>query len=53
MLFLYDKNQIIKLARQMEKECRITGADALHVASSAGARYFITCDGFILLKDDV
>ncbi len=44
--------EIIKLARQMEEECRITGADALHIASSAGAKYFITCDGFILLKGE-
>jgi len=42
--------EIIKLARQMEEECRITGADALHIASSADTKYFITCDGFILLK---
>ena len=44
--------EIIKLARGMEKECRITGADALHVASSGETKYFITCDGFILLKDE-
>jgi hypothetical protein len=43
--------EIIKLARSMEKECRIAGADALHIASSAGTKYFITCDDFILLKD--
>ena len=35
----------------MEEECRITGADALHIASSAETKYFITCDDFILLKD--
>ena len=39
--------EIIKLARSMEKECKITGADALHIASSVGAKYFITCDDFI------
>jgi hypothetical protein len=43
--------EIIKLAKSMEKECRIAGADALHIVSSAGERYFITCDDFILLKD--
>ncbi len=43
--------EIIKLARRIEEECIITGADALHVASSVETKYFITCDGFILLKD--
>ena len=42
--------EIIKLARDMEDECKITGADALHIASSAGTKYFITCDDYILLK---
>jgi hypothetical protein len=31
---------------------RVTGADALHIASSGETKYFITCDGFILLKDE-
>ncbi len=44
--------EIIKLARGMEEECRVTGADALHIASSGETKYFITCDGFILLKDE-
>jgi len=43
--------EIIKLARRIEEECRITGADALHIASSTGTKHFITCDDFILLKD--
>lgn len=43
--------EIIKLARRVEEECRITGADALHIAASGGTKYFITCDDFILLKD--
>jgi hypothetical protein len=44
--------EIIKLARDMEDECTITGADALHIASSAGTKYFITCDDYILLKGE-
>ena len=44
--------EIIKLARDMEDECKITGADALHIASSAGTKYFITCDDYILLKGE-
>lgn len=43
--------EIIKLARRVVEECKITGADALHIASSGGTKYFITCDDFILLKD--
>lgn len=43
--------EIIKLARSIEDECRITGADALHIASSTDTKYFITCDDFIFLKD--
>lgn len=42
--------EIIKLARSIEDECRITGADALHIASSRDTKFFITCDGFIILK---
>ena len=42
---------IIKLAKSIEDECGITGADALHIASSAETKYFITCDDFILLKE--
>lgn len=44
--------EIIKLARRVEEECRITGADALHIASSGGTKYFITCDEYILSKDE-
>jgi len=42
--------EIIKLARSIEDECRVTGADALHIASSRDTKFFITCDGFIILK---
>jgi predicted nucleic acid-binding protein len=44
--------EIIKLARRVEGECRITGADALHIAASGGTKYFITCDEYILSKDE-
>lgn len=44
--------EIIKLARVIEDECGITGADALHIASSVGTRYFITCDDFLLLRGE-
>jgi len=44
--------EIIKLARRVEEECRITGADALHIAASGGTKYFITCDEYILSKDE-
>jgi predicted nucleic acid-binding protein len=44
--------EIIKLAKSIEDKCGITGADALHIASSAETKYFITCDDFILLKDE-
>ena len=43
--------EIIKLAKSMEDKCGITGADALHIASSAETKYFITCDDIILLKE--
>jgi predicted nucleic acid-binding protein len=43
--------EIIKLAKSIEDKCGITGADALHIASSAETKYFITCDDFILLKE--
>lgn len=44
--------EIIKLAKGIEDKCGITGADALHIASSAETKYFITCDDFILLKGE-
>ena len=40
--------EIIKLARGIEDKCGITGADALHIASSAETKYFITCDDFVV-----
>lgn len=43
--------EIIKLAKGIEDKCGITGADALHIASSAETKYFITCDDFILLNE--
>lgn len=43
--------EIIKLAKSIEDKCGITGADALHIASSAETKYFITCDDFTLLKE--
>ncbi|MEN4006841.1 MAG: hypothetical protein PQ964_05765 [Methanobacteriaceae archaeon] len=44
--------EIIKLAKDLEKICGITGADALHISFSANTRYFMTCDDFILSRRD-
>lgn len=50
-IYVEISEEIIKLAREIEEKCDLTGADALHITSSAAeARYFVTCDDFILSR---
>lgn len=42
---------VIKLAKDLEKRCGLSGGDALNLASACfGAQHFLTCDDKILSK---
>lgn len=42
---------VIEFARELQKNCNLSGGDALHLASAcSSADFFLTCDDFILGK---
>ncbi len=49
--FVELSDNIIELAKELQKKCNLSGGDALHLACACNsAQFFLTCDDFILEK---
>lgn len=49
--FVELSDEIVDFAKELQKNCNLSGGDALHLASACdSAQFFLTCDDFILEK---
>lgn len=49
--FVELSDEIVDFAKELQKNCNLSGGDALHLASACNsAQFFLTCDDFILEK---
>ncbi len=49
--FVELSDNIIGFAKELQKNCNLSGGDALHIACACNStQFFLTCDDFILEK---
>jgi predicted nucleic acid-binding protein len=49
--FVEMSDEVIEIAEELQKNCSLTGGDALHLACACNyAQFFLTCDDYILKK---
>jgi predicted nucleic acid-binding protein len=49
--FVELSDDIIEIAKELQKNCKLSGGDALHLACACNSsQFFLTCDDFILEK---
>lgn len=49
--FVELSDETVDFAKELQKNCNLSGGDALHLASACdSAQFFLTCDDFILEK---
>lgn len=49
--FVELSDTVIDFAKELQKNCNLSGGDALHLASACNSsQFFLTCDDFILEK---
>ncbi len=49
--FVELSDEIVNFAKELQKNCNLSGGDALHLAGACdSAQFFLTCDDFILEK---